>query len=126
MPDEWNEELTRGDNRTIPFTIYDANDAVVDITGSSAWFTVKALYEDADSAAKITKKNTAAGGGDAQIALTNPTQGEGEIYILPSDTSNLDADEEYVYDLQIKLSGGKTYTAKNSALKVNYDVTLAT
>jgi len=126
MPDEWNEELTRGDNRTIPFTVYDANDAVVDITGSSVWFTVKALYEDADSVAKITKKNTAAGGGDSQIALTDPTNGEGEIHIVPSDTASMDADEEYIYDLQVKLSGGKTYTVKNSTMTLNYDVTRAT
>lgn len=126
MPDEWNEEHTRGDNRTIPFTVYDANDALVDITGSSVWFTVKELYADTDSAAKITKKNTAAGGGDSQIALTDPTNGEGEIYLIPSDTTSLDANEEYIYDLQVKLPSGKTYTAKNSTMTLLADVTRAT
>jgi len=93
-----------------------------DLTGASVWFHVKNSQDDADTDALIQKRNTAAGGGDTEVLVTDATGGVLEVYILPTDTEEMSG--EYVYDLVVENSSGKISQAiEPSTFKVRGTVT---
>lgn len=110
------------DNRTLEVSILTDKNAPVDLASAKVYFTVKARISDPDSAALITKRNAAAGGSDTQITITDAPQGLLEIYLEPADTADVKAGT-YVYDVQVVLANGKTYTAVRDKLILKDDVT---
>lgn len=116
-------DIYRGDHRTLELTVRDANGAA-NLGGTSIWFTLKRDINDPDSKAVITKKNTAAGGGDAQIKITDAPNGKAEIYIVPDDTNNLNPPAYPLhFDVQVKTVGGEVYTVLKGTMNILADVT---
>lgn len=76
---------------------------VVNITGAVGVLTVRSYKEAA--VAVITKHTNVAGEG--QIGAAD--EGEMFFYLLPADTVSLDI-RQYVFDVRVTLSTGKTYT----------------
>lgn len=95
--------LMRGDSGIWEGHVYDVNDAVVNITNAEIRFMVKAKSTWDDSRASITKRNTAAGGSDAQIKVIDGINGVYELYIEPQDTVSLKPGI-YYYDVQVNVS----------------------
>ena len=91
---------------------------------SKIWFTVKDRTSDEDSQAHIMKRNTAAGGSDSEILVTNPTGGAMEVYLVPADSVDMNPGT-YQYDVQVILANGKTYTIVRSQITFKEDVTRA-
>ncbi len=56
--------------------------------------------------------------------LTPTTNGQLEVYIVPEDTVGIDAGT-YQYDIQVKISNGKTYTLTRGKITFSEDVTKA-
>lgn len=110
-----NVEIYRGDNRTFKIIAKDADGAVVNITGATAIFSVKKKLIDA---AYIFQKTTA---NPAQISITEPTDGELEVYILPADTQE-ETPGDYEYDCQLTTSGN-VYTIVIGRFKIHSEVT---
>lgn len=75
------DNLRKGSNYTITFTVLDDNNDPVNISGWSLTYTWK--VRDTDAAAVLTKT---VGSG---ITLTDPTNGVGTIALVPADTSSL-------------------------------------
>lgn len=105
--------VTQGESATFEITVRDENKVLIDLTGSKIWFGVKHKLLDVPYA--ILKRNTAAGGSDAEILILDQlvpaTKGKARIFLVPDDTSSLaiDCALQYVCDLWIELSTGKQY-----------------
>lgn len=113
------------DDRTLEVSAnYEHDGSVVDLTGAKIWFTVKDRTSDEDSEAHIMKRNTAAGGSDSEILVTNPTGGALEVYLVPADSTDMNPGT-YQYDVQVILANGKTYTIVRSQITFKEDVTRA-
>jgi len=110
------------DDRTLSLVVNDHNDAPVDLTGASITFTVKSKMSDPDTQAVFQKKNTAAGGGDSEIKVLDPAGGSAEVYIVPADTDTTNPGN-YMWDVQITLANGKTYTVLRGRVTFKEDVT---
>jgi len=76
----------------------DENDVVVDITGAIVFLTIKDKPSDDDDHAILKKTLT---------TFTDPTNGNTEIEITPTDCSSLLGN--FLYDIKIKMSDGKIY-----------------
>jgi hypothetical protein len=113
------------DDRTLSLVINDHNDDPVDLTGAKVTFTVKEKMGDPDDQAVFQKKNTEAGGGPSEINVINPTGGSAEIYIVPADTEDVNPGN-YMWDVQVTLANGKTYTVLRGRVTFKEDVTKAT
>ena len=98
-----NIEIYRGDDRTFKVVCKDENDAVVNITGAAIKFSVKEKISDATY--KVEKSSAQA----SEISITDGSNGEYEIYLVPADTQSLDIGS-YEYDSELTTSGGKVYT----------------
>ena len=111
-----------GNDRTLSVSVVDEDGTAVSLASAEIVFMVKNKLSDADTSALITKKNTAAGGADSQITITNAAGGLAEIYIVPSDFTNISlANEEsvkYYYDCKIKLSSAKQYSSARSTFTI--------
>jgi hypothetical protein len=70
---------------------YDADDALIDITGSEIYFMVKDNPSQADADAKLNKKIT---------SLTDPTNGNAEIELTATETASLLGN--YIFQIKIK------------------------
>jgi hypothetical protein len=91
-------QFTKGESKTIQFTITDENGDPVDLTDHEVIFSVRKYIKDKDYI--FQKKNVIAGGSDLEIYLSDPTTGVGLIYILPEDTSPLYGEgDDFVYDI---------------------------
>jgi hypothetical protein len=114
--------IARGESRTITFTVRDRNNALVDLTGASVYFTVRNRIEDAANV--IAKKNAAAGGDNAQAILLNQTTSKGKfnVFVLHEDTMNLDPEARYVYDAWLMMPVANYYQIVEAA---EFDITPA-
>jgi len=83
-------ELIHGETKQLDIAVVDGNDAAVDITGSSFWFTVKRDWLDADADALITKT---VGSG---ITIDDAPNGSAVIDIDPADFAAF-ANEPVIY-----------------------------
>ena len=77
---------------------FDADDIIIDITGSEIYFMVKDTPSTLDASAILNKKIT---------SLTNPTAGEAEIELTATETASLLGN--YIYQIKIKYDS-KFYT----------------
>jgi len=112
-------EIFKGDDKTFKIIVQDSDDNTVDVSGAAVVFTVRKTLGADD--AEIERKNSAAGGDASEIEMTDPSNGEFKIYLIPSNTEDLEADV-YVYDIQITL-GGKVYTILRDEFYLKEDVT---
>lgn len=97
------------------------------ITGWSAWFTVKRFVQDPDSfaIAQITLTTSTPAGGT--IVFTVPVNGQLEITMPPIATRDLPDGgvSELAYDVQVKDLIGRVFTVDRGILFVDPDVTRA-
>ena len=125
MPDDSNIiTMSLRNDRTLECVVtYASTGLPVDLTGSYIWLTAKNKSSDLDAAAIIQKMSTLAGGDDTEIKIDTPmTNGSFEVYLIPADTTLVDAGS-YMYDIRITLASGKTYTIVNSQMVLKGDVT---
>jgi len=119
------------DDRTLSLTVNIPDDTEpsgvkpADLTDAKVWFTVKTRTSDADDVAIIQKRNTAAGGGDTEIKLTDAVNGKAEIYVVPADTETGVDPGIYVWDVQVTLASNKTYTVLRGRITFKEDITKA-
>ena len=113
-------EIYRGDNRTFKVTVKDGDGNAVNITGASIIFSVKEKI--GDTGYNFQKKNTAAGGGDSQIKITDAVNGIYEVYIVPTDTQTLDIGN-YEYDSELTTATSKVYTVVRGELNIMDEIT---
>ena len=109
--------ITRGDTETISLTFTDENDAALDITGYTIYFTVK-------KKADITKDDSFSVIQKDVTTHSNPTGGLSEIVLSNVDTAIGEGD--YIYDIQTKDSSGNISTVIFGTFSVTNDVTKRT
>lgn len=96
-------KITRGDDVMIAITF-----TGTDLTGSTVFFTVKS--EDVVNTTNATDSNAVL---KAKVTShTDPTNGKTVIVLPAADTGTV-APGDYVYDIQLKDSGGKVTTPGN-------------
>ncbi len=100
-------EIVNGNDRTITFSLSDEDtQEAIDLTGGSIIFSVK---DDRESTtALLQRKNVTAGGDDSQVLISATTTGELDVYLIPSNTSDME-EGTYWYDLNVTV-GGKIST----------------
>jgi hypothetical protein len=104
-------DLYANNNRTLRVFIKTPDLNIVDLTGAAGLFTVRT---EKGSATIIIQKSTAI---PAQGQIGSADQGEMFFYIVPADTSSL-AIRQYVYDVRVTLSTGKTYTVLEGVINL--------
>lgn len=95
-------ELYKGSDRTLRVFVKTPDLDVIDITGSVGILTIKPNKES--TVATISKHTNVA----AEGAIGAADRGEMFFYLIPADTSSLDA-QQYVFSVKITLSNGKIY-----------------
>jgi hypothetical protein len=81
----------------------DGDDNPVSLAGGSAKFSVKKRLSD--SQAKFEKSSAVS----SEILITDPGNGIYEVYLVPSDTQDLE-EGVYEYDSEVTTVTGKVYT----------------
>lgn len=112
-------EFFRGDSHNQLFRVTLAGTGF-DLDGWSIVFSVK--HKKSDDDAVIEKKNALAGGGDSEIEIIDSDEGTLVVKILPLDTTDLQGDITYYYDLQ-GTKAGTTLTFKLGFLRLIGDIT---
>jgi len=115
-------ELTRGDTN-IWDGVAKIDGAEIDLNQYAVWFTAKKNQNDLDSAAVFMKT---VGSGITLKTQSGGTLGGFVIELPPSDTLGLVYAFPLWYDVQVKGSDNKVYTADSGTLSVALDVTRAT
>ena len=106
------QDFFRGDDIQLTLNVTDPDGVVVDITGATIVFTLKADPElDPDSSALIQQT----------AALTDPTNGVALIMVPNGDTDITPGN--YHYDFELLDSAGKVTTLIASTVNVLQDVT---
>ena len=108
-------QLYAGSNRTLRVFVKTPDLNIVDLTGALGVMTVKT---DKDAAVALIAKHTNVPA-EGQIGAAN--QGEMFFYLVPADTSSLDI-RQYVFDVRVTLSGGKTYTVLDGTIDLQKPV----
>jgi len=109
--------VIRGSSKTLRVTVQDSSETPIDISGSTVFFSAKEKVSD--TVALISKNST----NPAEIALTDPTNGVAEIYLVPSDTQSLDSGR-LLYDVWIVLVSGARHSIIQSELIVESSITV--
>lgn len=93
-----------GEDKRLPFVIYQSDGVTPqDITGWSLSWMVKAARTDADADALLTLTTDG-----AEITLTTPATGAGEVEVDESDIADMAASTRYFHELKRIDSGFKT------------------
>ena len=99
-------KMYRGDNYSRKMVVYDSKDidirSTVDITGALITFSLK--NKKNDTSYIFQRKNLAAGGDATQIEMSDPTNGEFTLHIVPSNTQT-ETPGTFHYDFEMTLSG---------------------
>lgn len=114
---------TRGDTASWDFAVVDQAGAAVNLTGSTALFTVRdgeAVAQTTDSDAIIQASTS------SEITYTTAASGLGRIVLTPAQTRSLSPVKVYNFDLQIKDGSSNTYTAAQGYLFVGNEQTRTT
>ena len=112
-------EMFKGDNLDQQF-IVTVDGTALNLTDAELTFTVKEL--EGDLIPKFQRKNENAGGSDGEIEMMPPESGEFTVHIIPSNTSTLEANQFYWYDIQM-VKDGKTLTIIKDKLLLKQDIT---
>ena len=116
MSKQTNLAIYRGDDKTWNLAFKDAEGDPIDITGATVWFTAKENTTDEDASAVLQKQIT---------SHSNPTQGETQLSLIPSDTDAMEV-KDYEYDMQLVESSGKVSTFMRGKLNIIQDITVST
>ena len=103
-------DMYLSDDRTFRVYVKTPDLNVVDLTGAVGTMTVKT---DKSSSVLTQKKTNVSGEG--QIGAAD--EGEMFFYLVPADTSLLDA-RQYVFDVSVELSSGKKYTVLDGVINL--------
>lgn len=107
-------EIYRGDNATLNVTARDSDGDLVDLTDVDLAFAVK----DRKTGETVIAKSS----DDAQeIYKNDPTNGEVQVYLVPSDTTDLNPGA-YEFDLQLTLANGQVQTVLKDVLVIRGDI----
>lgn len=108
-------EIIQGDDETLKLTFKDENNAPINLTGYTVFFTMKKRPDDDadDSEAPLKKTVT---------VHTDPTNGITHIPLPSAETALLEA-RRYVYDFQLKDLSDKLTSTKYGVCEVIKDVT---
>lgn len=107
--------MFRGDSRDQPFLIkYKTSGNPVDLSGAEVRFTTRKYEFDQDFTFQY--KNVAAGGSTSEIEMSDPSNGKFIVHMAPSETSLVDGNERYWYDVEIILAGKTTTVVKDRIL----------
>lgn len=120
--EDYQVRMFKGDNRTLEVTLSWPNGDPVDLTDAEIRFTVKEKTSISQANASIKKANQKAGGSDEQIKVITPTGGRLDIYLVPTDTENMNPGT-YYWDIELILADGKKVTAIRSRITLKDDVT---
>lgn len=98
-----NLTLYAGDNKTYVVYVKDRDGNPVLVSGAVAVLT----WRRAKGEALVFQKSTAVAG-EGEIGAAN--KGEVFFYLVSADTSAIEKDRQYVWDIAVTLSSGKRYT----------------
>jgi hypothetical protein len=112
-------DMFRGETKTFVVVVRDEDGVVVPITGAAIYYSVKKNINDTELA--IEKKNSVAGGADAQIEITDDVNGEYTIKLLASDSQEKDPGP-YCYDSEVVLTNGNAKVPVWGLLNIKQDV----
>jgi len=98
-----NLTITQGQNKIFALTAKDEDEVVLNI--DRVWFTVKKKPTDSDDDAVIKKSSHTAldVATPTEIEITDGTNGEADIKLVPSDTASL-SPGYYLYDMWVRLT----------------------
>ena len=108
-------DLYAGSDRTLRVFIKTPDLNIVNVAGAVGLLSVKT--DKSSSTAVITKSTDVSGQG----AIGSPDQGEMFFYLVPADTVTKDI-RQYVYDVRLTLSTGKTYTVLEGVINLEKSV----
>ena len=108
-------DLYANNNRTLRVFVKTPALEIVDLTGAVGIFTVRT---EKGSATAVIQKSTLVA---AQGAIGSADQGEMFFYLIPGDTASLDI-RQYVYDIRVTLSSGKSYTVLEGTINLQEPV----
>jgi len=113
--------MIRGDDWSQGFVAkYSPSEDPVDLTDAELRFTVR---KKKTGDIVFQKKNTAAGGSDAEIEVTDAVNGEFTVYIASSDTEEIEGDLKYWFDAEMIKNSLKTTLGVPGRLEILYDIT---
>ena len=108
-------DLYKGNKRRLRVYIRDGDLNIVNLTGATAYLTVR---HTKDSAVLISKSTAISGQG----TIGSPDQGEIFFYLVAADTSALDV-AQYVWDVAVYLTGGDgPYTTVEGVINLHQAV----
>lgn len=107
--------IKKGDTETVIFTVTDDVGAAINLTGATVYFTVKKKIDDPDSKAIIQKSWT---------SHTTPAGGITTLILSKDDTYKQVG--TYLWDFQIKASGGAITTADLGEFVIGAHLTYTT
>lgn len=108
-------EVIRRDDCDFELTFKDVDGNVINLTGSTVFFTVKRHVDDDDDDAVISKTIT---------SFEDPTSGVALLQLSKTDT-DLPA-KAYYFDVQLVDSGGKVSSSQAGRFIVSQDITVRT
>lgn len=92
---------------------------IIDLTGSTIWFTAKRSLMDDDDEAPGFQLSTVAGG----VAIIDPELGLYQVTIDPASTVGLTEPYSFTCDVQVRTTTPETLTILRGSLSVALDVT---
>lgn len=105
--------FTRGDTYKFKFHRIDANNEIIQAQADEVWFTVKSNFT---TDVKLVQKRLTKG------EITFDSDFYYHVTIEAGDTSNLDYNKQYVYDIQV-LQAGIVKTITKGTISVTEEVT---
>lgn len=107
--------IYRGNDATYKLTVKKSDGSAYDLTGCTLKLYVKRKVEELDADAIIEKLSSDA----TEINITDATGGIAEIYFVPADTSSLEYNKQYVYDVELETPAPvKKYTILRAVFKL--------
>jgi len=113
-------DIYAANDKTITVYVKDKDLNVINLAGARAVFTVR---KTKDSPTVLIQKDTA---NPSEGEIGSPNWGEIFFYIVPADTSGLDQQEEYVFDVRVQVASGKVYTVLEGIMLLREPVNLTT
>lgn len=107
--------IIRRDDVSFELTFTDVDDAAINLTGATVFFTVKRKVTDVDADALIEKSITVFSAPLTGVALLTLSAAETNI-----------AAGQYFFDIQLKTAAGKIASSSAGKFFVNQDITIRT
>lgn len=101
-------EIRVGDTTTLgPFYARLSDGSAINLTGAKVW----ASFATARGATPLfTRKNTAGGGDDTQVEVTDAAAGVFYVYCTSANTTSMVVGTTYGMDARVTLTDGSVYT----------------